>query len=213
MINKRSFVAGAGVAIAGRALLPQLILLKLQRDVRHLNAGDHQPLLAGYAEDAVLRFNDGAHRWAGDHYGKAAIDRFLQNFTRAGITGEIRRLWIAGPPWALTLILRFDDRATGPDGATLYANRVVMVVRTRWGRIVEHEDFYFDTVNMVAFEQRLQELGIEPVPAAAGGTAPTAPAGGSSPTAPARGTAPTAPARDTAPAADTDALRTAVIQD
>ncbi len=92
-----------------------------------------------------------------------AIDRFLRNFTRAGITGEVRRLWIAGPPWALTLIVRFDDRASAPDGEPLYANRVVMIVRTRWGRIAEQEDYYFDTVRMSGFEQRLQELGVEAV--------------------------------------------------
>ena len=49
---------------------------------------------------------------------------------------------VAGPPWAMTLVARFDDRATGPDGEELYTNRVAMVARTRWGRIVEHEDFY-----------------------------------------------------------------------
>lgn len=163
MTDKRSFILGAGAAIGARALLPHLILLKLRRDVRQLSAGNYQPLLAGYADDAVLHFNDGAHRWAGDHRGKAAIDRFLRNFTRAGITGEIRQLWIAGPPWALTLIVRFDDRASAPDGETLYANQVVMIVRTRWGRIVDQEDYYFDTVRMTGFERRLQELGIDAV--------------------------------------------------
>jgi ketosteroid isomerase-like protein len=161
MTDKRSFLLGAGAAIGTRALLPHLILLKLRRDVRALNEGNHRPLLAGYADDAVLHFNDGAHRFSGDHRGKAAIDRFLQNFTRAGITGEIRQLWIGGPPWAMTLIVRFDDRASAPDGEQLYANQVVMVVRTRWGRIVEHEDYYIDTVRMGPFEQRLQDLGIE----------------------------------------------------
>jgi ketosteroid isomerase-like protein len=163
MTNQRAFLAGAGVAVAARAALPHLVLVKFRRDVRRLNAGDYKPLLKGYADDAVLRFNDGDHRWAGDHHGKPAIDRFLANFTRAGLTGELRALWLGGPPWAMTLVARFDDRATGPDGELLYSNRVVMVVRTRWGRIVEHEDFYLDTVRMSAFEQRLRELGIEPV--------------------------------------------------
>ena len=68
-----------------------------------------------------------------------------------------------GPPWALTLIARFDDRATGPDGEELYANRVTIVARTRWGKIVEHEDFYEDTGRILAFDQKLRELGIGPV--------------------------------------------------
>jgi ketosteroid isomerase-like protein len=163
MIHKPSLLAGAGAAIAVRALLPRLLLVKLRSDVRRLNAGDYTPLLAGYADDAVLRFNDGPHRWSGDYRGKPAIERFLREFTAAGLKGEIRELWVAGPPWALTLIARFDDRATGPDGEELYANRATIVARTRWGKIVEHEDFYKDTARIVTFDERLRERGIGPV--------------------------------------------------
>ena len=162
MIDRRSLVAGAGVAIAGRAILRHAILFKLRRDVRRLNAGDYRPLLSGYADDAVLRFNEGPHRWSGEHRGKPAIEHFLREFVGAGITGELHSLWIGGPPWALTLVARFDDRATDPNGEELYANRAVIVARTRWGKIVEHDDFYFDTARIAAFEEKLQALGVEP---------------------------------------------------
>jgi ketosteroid isomerase-like protein len=171
MIHKPSVIAGAAAAIATRALLPRLALLKLRRDVRRLNEGDYEPLLAGYADDAVLRFNEGPHRWSGDHRGKPAIERFLRDFTAAGLKGEIRELWIGGPPWALTLIARFDDRATGPAGEELYANRVVIVARTRWGKIVEHDDFYVDTGRIQAFEEKLQALGMRPTRDAAAAVA------------------------------------------
>jgi ketosteroid isomerase-like protein len=164
-MNRRSMMLGAGAALAGRTLLSRLILLKLRRDVRRLNAGDYEPLLAGYAEDAVLHFNEGPHRWSGVHRGRAGIERFLRDFTTAGVQGEVRTLWIGGPPWALTLVVRFDDRATGPGGEELYANRVVIVARTRWGRIVEHEDFYLDTARINAFEEKLQALGVAPAAA------------------------------------------------
>jgi ketosteroid isomerase-like protein len=163
VIDRRSALLGAGAAIAARAALPRVILLKLRRDLRRLNDGDYGPLLSGYAEDAVLRFNDGPHRWSGEYRGKPAIERFLREFVGAGIKGEIRSLWTGGPPWALTLVVRFDDRATGPAGEELYANRVVIVARTRWGKIVEHDDFYLDTARIVAFEEKLRELGVEPV--------------------------------------------------
>jgi ketosteroid isomerase-like protein len=162
MTDKRSILIGAGAAIAGRALVSRLVLLKLRRDVRRLNDGDYGPLLAGYGDDAVLRFNDGPHRWSGEHRGKPAIERFLKNFTSAGLRGELRTIWMAGPPWAITMAARFDDAAVGPDGEELYANRVAMVVRTRWGKIVEHDDFYLDTGRIVAFEEKLRALGIEP---------------------------------------------------
>ena len=165
MIDERSLRLGAGAAIAGRSVATRLILLKLRRDVRRLNEGDYRPLLSGYADDAVLRFNEGPHRWSGEHRGKPAIERFLRNFAGARLEGELRAVWISGPPWALTLAARFDDRATGPAGEPLYANRVMMMVRTRWGRIVEHEDFYLDTRRIDAFEEKLRGLGIEPVAA------------------------------------------------
>ena len=161
-MDKRSVMLGAGAAVAARALLTRLIAFKLSRDVRRLNDGDYRPLLAGYADDAVLRFNEGPHRWSGEYRGKPEIERFLREFVGAGLKGEVRALWIGGPPWALTLVVRFEDRATGPAGEELYANRVVIVARTRWGKIVEHDDFYFDTARIVAFEEKLAELGVAP---------------------------------------------------
>ncbi len=155
-------VTAAGAALAGRAILSRALLVKFRRDVRAINAGDHQPILSVYAEDAVLRFNEGDHRWSGEHRGKAAIDRFLRDFTRAGLQGEIRELFVAGPPWRLTLIARYDDWARAPDGEEIYRNRTVLLIRTRWGKIVHHEDFYEDTERIDALEARLRELGIHP---------------------------------------------------
>jgi ketosteroid isomerase-like protein len=165
MMDRPSVMLGAGAAIAGRALLPRVLVLKFRRDVRRLNAGDYRPLLANYAEDAVLRFNQGSHRWSGEHHGKPAIERFLRDFTGAGVQGELRALWIAGPPWAMTLLVRFDDRALGPAGEELYANRVAMVLRTRWGKVVEHDDFFEDTGRILAFEEKLRGLGVMPAAA------------------------------------------------
>lgn len=159
-----AFLAGGAAATAVRAALPRLLLLKLRRDVRRLNAGDYRPLLENYADDAVLRFHEGAHRWSGEHHGKEAIERFLRDFTGAGLHGEVRQLVVSGPPWRMTLMARFDDRATGPDGQPLYRNRAVVVAGTRWGRIVRHEDFYEDTVRIETLEQRLRSLGVEPSP-------------------------------------------------
>ena len=130
--------------------------------MRALNAGDLAPLLSGYAEDAVLRFNEGEHRWAGEHRGRAAIARFLQNFVRAGLQGHISEMFMAGPPWRMTLLVRFDDHALGPAGEEIYRNRTVLLARTRWGRIVVQEDFYEDTGRIEALDRRLTELGRAP---------------------------------------------------
>ncbi len=163
-MHLKSLLAGSALAIAGRALFPQLLLAKFGRDVAKLNAGDHSTLLNAYADDAVLRFNDGDHRWAGDWVGRAGIDRFLQNFTAAKVQGEIKQIAISGPPWALTMMVRFDDHADGPDGRRLYENRTVLVMRMKWGKVVDHEDFYVDTSSIQAFDRKLTALGIAPVP-------------------------------------------------
>ena len=161
---RRGFLFGVAAAFGARALMHRVLLWQFARNLAALNAGDYRPLLANYADDAVLHFNDGPHRWAGEHRGKAAIERFLQEFVGAGLEGEIRALWTGGAPWAMTMAVRFDDEATA-GGRRLYANRVAMVIRTRWGRIVEQQDFYEDSERIPAFEQALREHGIEPVAA------------------------------------------------
>lgn len=159
-----SAALGAATIAGFQALLPKLLLIKFRRDVRALNAGDYKPLLSGYAPDAVIRFNEGTHRWAGEHRGKAAIERFLQEFVRAGIQGEIREIRAAGPPWALVVFARFDDWAKGAGGEEIYRNRVQMRIETRWGRVVHHEDFYEDTGRIERFEAKLREDGVHPLP-------------------------------------------------
>lgn len=85
-------VAGVAVAIGARALATRALLFKLRRDVARLSEGDLGPMLAAYHDEAVLHFNDGPHRWAGKHRGRAAIKRFLEEFANAGIGGEIKEL-------------------------------------------------------------------------------------------------------------------------
>ena len=155
--------AGAAGAFGARALLMRGLLAKFRRDLAKLNAGEYEPLLSAYADDAVLMFNDGDHRWAGEHRGKPAIERFLQEFVNAGVKGELTDAWIGGPPWALTFVARFDDGVTAPDGEELYRNRVVLIVRTRWGKIVRHDDFYEDTGRIERLEEGLNRLGIAPL--------------------------------------------------
>ncbi len=162
-MHPKSIFTGAALAVAGRALLPQLLLVKFGRDVKKLNAGDHSALLKAYADDAILHFNDGDHRWAGDWVGKARIDRFLQNFTAAKVQGEIKQVAVSGPPWAMTMMVRFDDYADGPDGTRLYENRTALVLRTKWGKVVEQEDFYGDTGKIADFDRKLTALGVTAV--------------------------------------------------
>jgi ketosteroid isomerase-like protein len=160
----RNVLLGAALALAARAALPRILLLRFAPSVKQLNAGDHAALLDAYADDFVLHFHDGPHRWRGDWVGKAGMDAFLQNFTAAGIQGKIVGMATSGPLWALTMWVRFDDHADAPDGTRLYENSTVLVLRTRWGKVVEQHDFYVDTQEIVDFDRRLAERGVEAVP-------------------------------------------------
>jgi ketosteroid isomerase-like protein len=160
----KDFILGFSLAVAGRALIPQLLLRKFARDVERLNAGDCSRLLDAYSDDFVLHFNTGDHRWSGDWVGKSGMERFLENFTAAHLQGDIRQIAISGPPWALTMWARFDDHADAPDGTRIYQNRTALVLRTRWGKIVEQDDFYADTAPIIALDRKLTELGIPAAP-------------------------------------------------
>jgi ketosteroid isomerase-like protein len=163
-VRIKGFILGFSLAIGARAVVPRLLRLKFTRDVERLNAGDSSSLLAAYDDDFVLHFHQGEHRWSGDWIGKVGMERFLQNFTAAHIQGEIREVALSGPPWALTMWARFDDYADAPDGTRIYQNRTVLVLRTRWGKIVEQDDFYADTGAIVSLDRKLAELGVPAVP-------------------------------------------------
>lgn len=153
-------LAGAAGAFAARAAFVKALEAKLRRDVAALSAGDPGPLLKGWADDGVLVFNDGDHRWAGTHRGKAAVARFLDQFVAAGLQGELSHLHIAGPPWAMTVMARFDDHSTTAEGEVLYRNRVAILLHTRRGKVVRQEDFYEDTGRIEAFDRLLTQRGV-----------------------------------------------------
>lgn len=157
-----SFGVGVAAAVAARAALVPALQVKFRRDIGRLNAGDVAPMLRAYAPDAVLHFPPGTHRFAGAWIGRPAIERFLQQFAAAGIHGELGEVAVSGPPWSMRLWARFDDRAEGPDGTVIYENQAVLVLRTRWGRVVEQHDFLADTAPIARFDAALTELGIAP---------------------------------------------------
>jgi len=127
----------------------------IRRNVRALRHGDPAPLLAGYAEDAVLVF-PGQSSWSGEHRGKAAIEAFLRRFLEAGIVGETHDILVNGPPWRTTVCVLFSDCAVDASGTVVYENRAVLFGRMVWGKIVYHEDFE-DTHKVEQFDRYLAQ--------------------------------------------------------
>lgn len=44
------------------------------------------------------------------------------------------------------------------DGSVIYRNRTVLLVRTKWGKIIKQEDYYEDTARIGDFDRRLREI-------------------------------------------------------
>ena len=133
---------------------------QVRRNIQALGRGDPTALLRGYADDAVLTF-PGESSWSGEHRGKSAIERFLQRFIAAGLTGEAEDILVNGPPWHTRIAVVFTDRAVDPEGNEVYANRAVLYAVARWGKITRQEDFE-DTHKVEAFDRWLDAHGIAP---------------------------------------------------
>ena len=77
---------------------------------------------------------------------------FLQRYVAAGIQMEVEDILVNGAPWKARAMVRVHVWSPGPDGEDRYANRAVLAVQTRWGKIVEQED-YEDTERAEAFDR------------------------------------------------------------
>jgi ketosteroid isomerase-like protein len=155
-------LAGATAAAATRAAYAHTVRAILRRNAAALMDGDPKPLLRMYAPDATMVF-PGAHSWGATYRGRDEIEAFLRRFHAAGLRGELGAIFVEGPPWATRIAIEFDDHACDASGTKIYENRALIVLRTRWGRVV-HEELFEDTQKVAAFDEH---LGITSAPATA----------------------------------------------
>jgi ketosteroid isomerase-like protein len=133
----------------------------LRRNAAALMAGDPGPLLRMYARDAVLEF-PGESSWGPEYRGVEEIEGFLRRFLSVGLRGEIGQIFVSGPPWATRIAVEFDDWANDAGGTKIYENRSVLVLQTRFGKVVR-ERVYEDTQKVASFDTYLERR--EPVTA------------------------------------------------
>lgn len=146
-------LAGAAAAATARAAYAGVVRAILRRNAAALFAGDPKPLLRMYAPDATMVF-PGDHSWGRTYRGRDEIEAFLRRFHAAGLRGELGAIFVEGPPWATRIAIEFDDHARDASGTKVYENRALIVLRTRWGRVV-HEELYEDTQKVAAFDAHL----------------------------------------------------------
>lgn len=138
----------------------------IRRAVRQTNGGDYRLALSMFAEDATLSF-PGDNSWANQHRptqlgpeafathrGRTEIEAFLQRYVGEGIQMVVDDILVNGPPWNTRAAARVHHSINGPDGTDVYANRAVLFVTTRWGKIRCQED-YEDTERVAAYDRVL----------------------------------------------------------
>ncbi len=138
----------------------------ISRNIRLANEGRYAPTLAMFAPDATLTF-PGDNSWSRQHRvpragldphpthrGRAEIEAFLRRYVEFGIQMEIEDILVNGPPWNMRAAVRVRNWILDGAGTEIYANRAVLMVRSRWGKLVDQED-YEDTQRVAAFDGRI----------------------------------------------------------
>jgi ketosteroid isomerase-like protein len=138
----------------------------IRRNIRLLNEGHYEPALAMFAKEATLSF-PGYNSWSrqhreprvgrepfATHVGRLEIEAFLQRYVAQRLQMKIEDILVNGPPWNMRAAVIVQDWIVGEAGDDIYANRAVLFVRVRWGKIHSQED-YEDTERVAAFDRRL----------------------------------------------------------
>jgi ketosteroid isomerase-like protein len=137
----------------------------IRRNISRLNDGDYASTLVMFRPDATLTF-PGDNSWSRQyrdpqlgmtasptHRGRDEIEGFLRRYVGHGVQMHVEEILVNGPPWNTRAAARVHHRIVDESGAEIYSNRAVLFVHTRWGKIVEQED-YEDTGRVMAFDAR-----------------------------------------------------------
>jgi ketosteroid isomerase-like protein len=143
-----------------------LVRKLIRRSIEALNRGDYAPALSMFAPDAWWSF-PGKNSWSQQHRpttlgrdafrthrGRGEIEAFLQRYVEHGVHMEIEDILVNGPPWNTRAAVRVHDWIRDGQGGDLYANRAVLFVTSKWGRIRSQED-YEDTERVSALDRAL----------------------------------------------------------
>ena len=135
----------------------------IRRNIRLLNEGRYGPALAMFAPDATLAF-PGENTWSrqyrepvlgrdafATHRGRDEIEGFLRRYVGHGLQMDVEDILVNGPPWNMRAAARVHHAIVDESGAQTYANRAILFVNVRWGKIRAQED-YEDTERVARFD-------------------------------------------------------------
>jgi ketosteroid isomerase-like protein len=108
---------------------------KVEATFRSLSKGDYEPALLGIASQFEHRFA-GDHALGGSRNTVEGLRAWFQRLYRLfpNLDFEVRSISASGPPWDITVVAEWIDRAS-PAGGGRYENTGVHVVRIVWGKL------------------------------------------------------------------------------
>jgi ketosteroid isomerase-like protein len=122
---------------------------------RRAFAGQDDLMMKATAPDVTFRF-PGSSSFATSLVGRESLREWLNRFTTFNPRFDVRDVVVSGPPWNMTVAVRFQD-AIGSD----YQNEGVEWLRIRWGKVRSLEVF-LDTERVSAWEARHPEVAESP---------------------------------------------------
>ena len=146
-----------------------LVRALIRNSINKLNKGDYTLMLKMASPDFELAF-PGENSWStmfrsqmlgrqrhATHRGIDEATAFADRFVAEGIQLRVEDILVNGPPWNTRIAVRAHDFIPRPDGgADDYANRAVLFLEIRWGRLVRWED-YEDTQRIAAWDARARQ--------------------------------------------------------
>lgn len=141
----------------------------MRYSINKLNKGDYTLMLKMASPDFELAF-PGENSWStmfrsqvlgrqrhATHRGIDEATAFADRFVAEGIQFRVEDILVNGPPWNTRIAVRAHDFIPSPDGgADDYANRAVLFLEIRWGRLVRWED-YEDTQRIAVWDARARQ--------------------------------------------------------
>lgn len=117
---------------------------KVRQTFQSLSGGDYEQSLEGLAPRFEHKFA-GNHALGGSRYTADGFRAWFQRLYRLfpNLDFEVGSVTASGPPWDLTVVAEWIDRAT-PAGGGTYENRGVHVIRIAWGKLASIHA-YLDT--------------------------------------------------------------------
>ncbi len=105
-----------------------------RRVYAHFNAGNAEPAIKRFAEDAHLIFR-GKSSLAADLQGKPDIAVWLRNLMQLDLRWQIHDVVVQGTPWNTRLVTRYTVSAGHHPGHDRLIYEGVQYARLRWGRV------------------------------------------------------------------------------